>query len=70
MKYYSKHSGEELDQAIDYVLNQKHNSPTQILDSTVDNKIDLNKLLDPGTWIITHFRNIINTFFTNNFSCI
>lgn len=54
--FYSKFEGNDFDKAIEWVLQQMENSTTQTLESSPDNKIDLNTLTyQQGTYIIQYF---------------
>lgn len=56
--YYAKHSGDELDKVIEYVLKLMDSSTSDIIDSDPVNKIDLNTVIEKqGTFTIEYYTN-------------
>ena len=50
-KYYAKFTGQELDKAIEYVLQLKNEFGLKVIGSSIDNKVDLNTVTDDGVYV-------------------
>lgn len=56
-KFFSKFTGEEFDEAIEYILSLKADREFKIIGLTVDDKVDLNTLKEEGLYIIHYYYN-------------
>ena len=57
-KYQSRFSGEDLDRAIEIILSgQNTSSGHQIIDTSINNKADLNEIIEPSIYSIEYYIN-------------
>lgn len=53
--FYSDYEGEDIDEAVEWVKSYKNTSPSKIIESTFENKVDLNTLLEEGKFTIAYY---------------
>ena len=53
--FYSNYEGEDIDEAVEWVKSYKNTSPSKIIESTFENKVDLNTLLEEGKFTIAYY---------------
>lgn len=56
-KYYAKFTGQELDKAIEYILHLKNEYGLKIIGSSIDDKADLNTIIDDGVYVAHYYIN-------------
>ena len=56
-KYYSSYSGEEIDESVDYTQDMARTSTFTVAGRTIDNKVDLNKIIKPGIYVFHYYKN-------------
>lgn len=59
-KYYSTYSGEEIDESVAYTQDMKRTSTFTVAGRTIDNKVDLNKIIKPGIYVIHYYQHSID----------
>ena len=68
IKYQSKHTGAELDEALDYSLLHKNKGSVHILDSSNESITDLNTLINPGVYATQYVTNAKSGL--DSFDCV
>ena len=68
IKYQSKHTGAELDKALDYSLLHENKGSVHILDSSNESRTDLNTLINPGVYATQYVTNAKSGL--DSFDCV